>query len=314
MSLLADILDALDIPYPDADVDRCRQAADFWDQLGDAAQDALAVAGAQANALAISNRGAAMDAFDSYWDKFGKGNKAALPALIEGCRAMAKACRDYADKVEQLRHTIDETIAGAGVGIVGGGLLTVFSDGISDQVGGRVANAIIDTCLEDIDAFGVGVAELAAEITNGAFSGAVTALVSDAASGTVGTLLHDKNAPGVSLSDFVSSALLGGLGNAGSIIAGAGIGRAAQADIVWDHLPTIVDKSLPIVTHVLSATPEIMDSPAGQQILQDLEQVGEAKATGQLPPGASSVIGDILNARIEGALDAEPEAPKEEGH
>lgn len=314
MSWVIDILDAIGVPYPDADTGKCRQAADDWNQLGDAAEDALAVAGAQAKALTYSNRGKAMDAFESYWDKFGTGDRAALPALLAGCRGMAKACTDYADKVDQLRHKLDEEITGAGVSILGAGGLTILSGGVSDFVGGRVATAILDTCLEDIEVFGAGVAELAGNIANGAFTGAVSALVGDAASGTVGNLLRDKSASQVSVSGFLESALLGGITNGGSVVGGAAIGEASQADVVWRNLPGFVDKSLPAVTQILAATPEVMDSPAGQQVLQDLEQVGEDKATGQQAPGASSIIGDVLSARIEGALDAEPGAPHEEGH
>lgn len=53
----------------------------------------------------VSGRGSggvpAVDAFSSYWQRYGGSGKAMLPALVEGCRALARARTNYADKVER---------------------------------------------------------------------------------------------------------------------------------------------------------------------------------------------------------------------
>lgn len=81
--------------------------------------------GGQARVLAEGNRGAAVDAFSAYWQRYDGSGK----ALLEGWRALSKACTAYAEKVEETRYKIDEMLAADGGVLQAGGALTILSGG-----------------------------------------------------------------------------------------------------------------------------------------------------------------------------------------
>lgn len=77
--------------------ERAYAAADALRRLAEAAQDALAEAGAAADALTSNNSGAAVDAFERRWrEAADPGFGGPLPRLVDGCHALAERCERYA--------------------------------------------------------------------------------------------------------------------------------------------------------------------------------------------------------------------------
>ena len=77
--------------------ERAYAAADAWLRLAEAAQDALAEAGAAAGALTSNNAGAAVDAFERRWrEAADPGCGGPLPRLADECRTLAERCERYA--------------------------------------------------------------------------------------------------------------------------------------------------------------------------------------------------------------------------
>ena len=80
-----------------AAAERAYAAADAWRRLADAARDALAGAGAAADALTSNNSGAAVDAFERRWrEAADPGLGGPLPRLVGECVALAERCERYA--------------------------------------------------------------------------------------------------------------------------------------------------------------------------------------------------------------------------
>lgn len=80
-----------------AATERAYAAADAWRRLADAARDALADAGAVAQALTSNNSGAAVDAFERRWrEAADPGFGGPLPRLVRECAGLAERCERYA--------------------------------------------------------------------------------------------------------------------------------------------------------------------------------------------------------------------------
>jgi hypothetical protein len=72
-------------------------------------------------------------------------------------------------------------------------------------------------------------------------------------------------------------------------------------------LPETVEKVMPQLPTVLAATPGALESQAGQSILNVLSQAAVGEVDGAAKPSTSSIIGDVLGARLEAAVGPEPE-------
>jgi hypothetical protein len=83
-----------------------QQAAAIWTSLAETIRDNYGTANSAASSLVSNNHGQAIDAFETYWNKFG-GNSGALLSLANGCDQMASACGHYATSVSQAKHNIE---------------------------------------------------------------------------------------------------------------------------------------------------------------------------------------------------------------
>lgn len=72
----------------------------------------------------------------------------------------------------------------------------------------------------------------------------------------------------------------------------------AESETTWDLLPGTVEKVMPQLP---------LESQAGQSILNVLSQAAVGEVDGAAKPSTSSIIGDVLGARLEAAVGPEPE-------
>jgi hypothetical protein len=108
------LLRELHIPWPAADENKLREAADTWNGLAEAVKDAHALTTRATNSIVANNSGAAIDAFASYGRAYGAKNSGLLPLGAEACQTIVKACHLYVDAVAHTKHQIEEAGAEAG--------------------------------------------------------------------------------------------------------------------------------------------------------------------------------------------------------
>lgn len=288
--MIAEILDAVGIPYPNADVDKTREAADLWNQLADAIGDAAATASGQAEALIEGNRGPAISRFEEEWNHLEGGSKG-LTELGETCRSVAQGCSDYADAVEHARHKLEEELAGGGVALGGAVFFTAVTLGGSDAAGSALGDAIVDACGADVEVLDVSIQQIISRMISAGAVNLLTSLASSAASDTVAQLTGEKTMPtSEELLKAFNSGLAGAAAGTIAPLAGSGIARLAESEKTWDLLPGDIDKVLPQLPTALAATPGAVESQAGQSIISILSQdaVGQVDSAGQPSPVASS--------------------------
>ncbi len=152
---VAEILNAVGVPWPDADTDKARQAGEAWKNLGTAAQAALDQGNNAANVLCANNTGKAMSAFSDYWNEFGgSGRTANLEVLVGCCNAMSDARDKFADAVDKAKSDLEEKAAEIGAAIGGGVILTVFTAGASDAAASGVVAAIVPEAVATVELLG----------------------------------------------------------------------------------------------------------------------------------------------------------------
>lgn len=141
---IGDILRELHVPWPEADENALFEAASIWRNLADAYRDGCGRANSAARSLTDNNEGAAIDAFERYWNKFGD-SKGALPLAAGACDAMADACTKCANEVIALKRKIEargeEALAVLGVGTVA----AFFTFGATEAVADAGAAALVAT-------------------------------------------------------------------------------------------------------------------------------------------------------------------------
>lgn len=160
--------------WPKADEDQLDSAAGAWDKMATALDHASSVGTSAAGKVTSGNEGAAIDAFGAYWGKLDGSPEAPLPATATACRAMAKALRDYADKVRDARKqvweialTIAATIA-AGIGLawctfgISAGAAAAATTALCASVGileGTIAAAVVSVVMAALVGAAFGAAE-----------------------------------------------------------------------------------------------------------------------------------------------------------
>jgi hypothetical protein len=153
--------------WPAADSAKLRAAAHAWRDMARAI-DAVDVASQSAvlNLLA-DNRGPAMDAFATYWQKWSAGS-GYLPTCSQACIAMGKALDEYAQAVDTARVKVEELVAEVATAVVIGVVLGVCTVGIATAAAGGVTATLIASA----EAVGVTLTWTAASIVSGVLVGA----------------------------------------------------------------------------------------------------------------------------------------------
>jgi hypothetical protein len=138
------ILRELHIPWPAANEGSLREAAASWTSLAETIRDNHGMTNSAAASLTSNNSGQAIDAFESYWSKFG-GNSGLLPRGAGACDAMAKACNQYADAVGEAKRKIEEAGAEVAAALVVGTIGAFFTFGATEAVADSIAAGLTDT-------------------------------------------------------------------------------------------------------------------------------------------------------------------------
>jgi hypothetical protein len=125
-------------PWPAANEDALRDAATDWHRLAEAIRDNYGPASSAADSLTLNNAGAAITAFENYWQKFG-GRKGALPLGAEACDAMSAACTNYARDVAAVKRLIEERALEIGAILVVGAIGAFLTFGATEAAADTLA-------------------------------------------------------------------------------------------------------------------------------------------------------------------------------
>jgi hypothetical protein len=127
----------LDQYWPQGDTNRLREAAVAWTIAATAIGSLNAAADQSAELVTAYNQGQGIDAFSAYWGNFSGSHRGAgngyplLDHLQVACARMAKACNWQADQIDNLRRAIEALAVAAGIAVVAGVGLFIFSFGLS---------------------------------------------------------------------------------------------------------------------------------------------------------------------------------------
>jgi hypothetical protein len=282
------VLREFHVPWPACDQDAARQAAEAWNALADGIDDITTDCNNMVSSIAANNSGKAIDAFAANWQKYG-GKAGALTLSSEACRALAKACDDYAEQVSEVKteieHKAEEIVAAvaaaAAVLIFTWGLSVVVAEGMGEAVAATVtemmanladAAAQISTVLADTIGFaGEGAASVAGSATEGAVANAMrgtfAAMLDQSFSATLNQLNGEIQPSAVTLLEGVGkdagfSGIVGVLAEA----VPAGVQAATPTGALTRAYYDALDISPQLANAILSSAKiaGLLDTPAGK--------------------------------------------------
>ncbi|UQI43738.1 DUF6531 domain-containing protein [Streptomyces sp. HU2014] len=215
------ILEKLGLDWPDGDPGKLRKAATAWNTFADSVEKVRTPVNTTARSLIHNNKGEAIEAFETFWNRYANGDKGWLYDVPKAARQMAKALEKVADAIDDATDRLWTQIwIDAGVIVAGVGL-AFFTAGLSTAASATAAAAIIELGTTVGVAISTVVAEVAATtLVAAAFGGveAVTVELAVAQTLKISTGLQD----GVSLDDINAAAKNGmiyggGFGGFGSL-------------------------------------------------------------------------------------------------
>lgn len=322
----ASVLNDLGVPWPNADTGKARQAAAAWSALAEAISTALGTAGSAARALSTHNTGPAMDSFNSYWAGVGGPFEACpvvqkpalLPVLMQVCTALSTACSTFADAVDDAKAELAETVLEIESALTAAILATAFTAGASDAADAAISASLVGQAMESIEVLGTTVGAIVSSLEPSVMFGSMDALLESefgngikAATGQPTESVHDI-LDGLA-QGFGLGLLTGGVATAatGAVTAGS----TAASYLAIDHLESVVDL-VPDLPLILQRIPDALETPAGEA-LRTLESeytshrlVNGIEGRPTDAPTVPEVLGELINAKIEGAA-AGPEGGDE---
>jgi len=175
------------IPWPAANEDALRDAATDWHRLAEAIRDNYGPASSAADSLTLNNAGAAITAFENYWQKFG-GRKGALPLGAEACDAMSAACTNYARDVAAVKRLIEERALEIGAILVVGAIGAFLTFGATEAAADTLAAGLAASAAGWIADIGAAdwIAQLGIDLSTTV--GLISDTAADAIQGTTGAL------------------------------------------------------------------------------------------------------------------------------
>ncbi|MCD9141797.1 DUF6531 domain-containing protein [Streptomyces albireticuli] len=199
------ILEKLGLDWPDGDPGKLRKAATAWNTFADSVDKVRTPVNTTARSLIHNNKGEAIEAFETFWNRYANGDKGWLFDVPKAARQMAKALEKVADAIDDATDKLWTQIwIDAGVIVAGVGL-AFFTAGLSTAASATAAAAIIELGTTVGIAISTVVAEVAATtLVAAAFGGveAVTVELAVAQTLKISTGLQD----GVSLDDINAAA------------------------------------------------------------------------------------------------------------
>lgn len=314
---IATILNRFGIPWPDADSNKARQARDAWTAIADAANDALGKSSTMVSELTASNSGPAMNAFTQYWSTVGgtpdectsADAKAMLPILIQAADALASACNDFADAVDEAKRKLEEAAAALGAAVVSGVVATVFTAGLSNVVAGGAEAVAVSLGMDAVTVFGTSIDSILAAMGTGAISAGVAAVLDVGMNNAVATGLGDTPSDSDIAGDVGKDMIFGAVAGGVAKVAVGAAQTAAEATL--NHLPDSVAALVPDLPTLINAIPGAIDTPTGQALTKlttehaEQSAAAQAQGTDAEPTSIQEALGEILDSKIEAAGESE---------
>ncbi len=259
-----------------------------------------------------------MTAFNTFWAGVGGPFDACLavekpsllPVLIDACDAMSTACDNFADAVDEAKHKLEETAAEIASALAAGALATVFTLGASDAVSDSVSTYLIGTAVGYTEILGTTIADIVGQMAAGAVFGTVDDILESSFSASAAIALGGSPPSASSVVvDLFESFAVGGLTFGGSYLTKSAAHTAALAAMV--SMPDDASQLIPQLPGILATMPNALDTPTGRALTTLANEyaakgvVNGLLGNGTEPPNLQEVLGELLNARIEGA--AKPE-------
>lgn len=220
-----DLLLKLGLWWPDANSGTLRSVADAWRAFADSVDDVRTPVNNAATTLIANNKGEAIDAFSTFWERYAKGNDTGwLSDLAGSSREMAKALDKFADAIDDAITKLWTQIGIDAAVIVGGIALAFFTAGIAAGAAALATEALIEFGLTMGVAVSTTVAEIAAGTLVAAAFGGIESVSIDLAVAQplkIATGLQK----GFSL-DEINAAARDGMMYGGLFGAGAGVAKA----------------------------------------------------------------------------------------
>ena len=313
------ILRELHIPWPAANEGDLRSAAAAWHGLAETIRDNYGMANSNAASLTSNNTGAAIDAFESYWQNFG-GTNGALPVAANACDAMSSACSKYADAVASAQHKIEEAGAEVAATLIIGTIGAFFTFGLTEGIADSVAAGLLAEVVTTIDALSALVggivatagdvvadalsSEAAMSITSSVISGAFTGVggtfFSDTAANTVQGLMGDgMMSAGEMTKDMLVAGLAGGA--TGGLLGELGDMSAEQLSNLMTKAASTVQFSNPQMFVDMMTLAKILSGTTGKVSAGVLASVTSQLIMAQ-QIDAEGVASDQLEDMLERAL------------
>jgi len=298
---LGGILREFHVPWPACNQDAARAAADAWTALADGIEDVLTGCNNMVASITVNNAGAAIDAFAAKWQQYG-GKAGSLTLTIEACRALAKACNDFADQVSEVKTQIEhkaEELAGA---VAISAALLIFSFGTSVAV----AEAAADVVVAWVAALMVSLSEDAASISValadalGLAGPAVASVAGATVEGAAGGLVRGSF---IAMFNETFDVTLDAANGEPQPTRGEMVGDAVQ-DVGTTMLLGILGEAVPAVAGApaeVQAFNEALDNPLLANAILSSAKIAELLGT---PAGKAFVAsGGIAALRAKGILD-----------
>jgi uncharacterized protein YukE len=304
------VLDALGIPWPDADTGRAREAAKAWAAIATAAQNTLSRGENAAAALGAHNKGPAVDSFTTYWGTIGGSM---IPALVKACTAMSAACSEYADAVDEAKRRLEDIAVEIAATVGAGALATVFTLGLSDEVSAAVATSLSATALGCIEVLGTTIADIVGEMAVGTIFSSLDSVLDADLGGSARTALgEDLPSARVEGAHLLEASAIGALTGGTYRFATGAARTAALASMAG--LPDSAGTLLPSLPGLLAQVPDALDTPVGTALVKLASRQASGHAVnapfGQrtAAPTLPEMLGELLNVRLEAALPTTEEA------
>jgi hypothetical protein len=186
------ILHKLRIPWPDADEHKLREAAGQWRRLARILESTAYMANTEATALTSANYGPAIAAFEKTWSTYGDKETGLLPLGVQACNTMAKGCEDFANKVEQVKHKIEQAAIEVGATLVIGTVGAFLTFGASEAAAATITAGLTATVLGEMGALGLAVAEITGFLFATTLYATFNAALSEGTLNAVKAALGDK--------------------------------------------------------------------------------------------------------------------------
>ena len=128
--------------WPQGDPGRLRGAAAAFRSAGFSLEALGGDAQRVVDGLLESSSSPALDSFTGVWTGMWRSGGGSMGRAVDACATLAKACSQFADRIDRAHHDLEVAPAAVGVVTAAGVLFTVFTVGLSDVVAAELDTAI----------------------------------------------------------------------------------------------------------------------------------------------------------------------------